>query len=603
MAEPQSRSFHWRFDNPPEAIWPIMADTVRFNEAAGLPRYEVIETLQDDGSVLFEGRLKVGPFTVRWREIPVNWVANRWLEHRREFSSGPLKDLTARFALSPDADGKGCVADYTLTATPANLIGWLILKTGFFERTAKSFATLAADADRYAGGAAAMPFHFNAPRPDEALRQRVDGLVAQVEDSGHGHGLAARLADYLFSVQEADLIHIRPLALARDWGSEQRPVIELCLEAVRAGLLTMRWDLLCPRCRVPKAAVTALDQLPDGAHCATCNIDYGRDFSRNVELSFAPDPSVRALGTGEHCLFGPMSTPHIWVQRSLQPGERLDEPCDLPAGSYRLRTLEAGPEEDVTLEAEGADGAVLPEVVLTGDEVILGARGEAGHVVFSNAAARPLTVIIEERPWVRDALTADRVTALQAFRDLFSEQVLRPGDEVAVARVTLLFTDLRRSTDLYGHIGDAAAYHLVRDHFAFLGAVVRRHNGAVVKTIGDAIMAAFFSPVDALGAALDIQRELGVFNAKGARPLVIKVGLHEGPCIAVTLNGRLDYFGISVNMAARLEGQSEGNDIVLSQAVAEEPAVSKVLAGLDCSAETTTLKGFDAPVAFRRIRL
>ena len=204
-------------------------------------------------------------------------------------------------------------------------------------------------------------------------------------------------------------------------------------------------------------------------------------------------------------------------------------------------------------------------------------------------------------------MAADRVTALQAFRDLFSDQVLRPGDEVAVARIALLFTDLRRSTELYGRIGDAAAYHLVRDHFAFLGAIVRRHDGALVKTIGDAIMAAFATPADALAAALDIQRDLGSFKEQGQvgaeRPLIIKLGLHEGPCIAVTLNGRLDYFGSSVNMAARLQGQSEGGDIVLSEAVAADPAVAALLAGLDCRRETTALKGFDAPVDFRRIRL
>jgi class 3 adenylate cyclase len=593
MAEPQSRSFHWQFDNPAAALWPILADTVRFNEAAGLPRYEVTETLQGDGSVLY------GPFAIGWREIPVNWVAPRWFEHRREFHSGPLKDLTARFVLTADPDGQGCRGDYTLTATPANLLGRLILKAGFFAKTAKTFAGLAADADRYAGGAAATPYLFTAPRPDAGKLARIAALVAQVEDSGHGHGLAARLAEHLLSAQEVDLVHLRPLALARDWQVEPREAIELCLQAVRGGLLTMRWDLLCPRCRVAKAAVPALDQLPKGAHCATCNIDYDRDFSRNVELSFAPDPTVRALGSGEHCLFGPMSTPHIWLQRRLDPGARLREPCDLPAGSYRLRTLEAGPEEDVTL----APGAALPEVRLTGDALRLGGAGAAGEVVLHNTAARPLTVIVEERRWARDALTADRVTALQAFRDLFSEQVLRPGDEVAVARVTLLFTDLRRSTDLYGRIGDAAAYHLVRDHFAFLGAIVRRRNGALVKTIGDAIMAAFAAPADALSAALDIQRELGAFNAAGERPLVIKLGLHEGPCIAVTLNGRLDYFGSTVNMAARLQGQSAGGDVVLSEAVAADPAVASLLQGLDCGSETTALKGFDAPVAFRRIRL
>jgi len=598
MAEPQSRTFHWRFANPPEAIWPILSDTVRFNEAAGLPRYDIDETLQVDGSVLYEGRLKLGPVRLHWREIPVNWVANRWFEHRREFYGGPLQDLTARFVLSP-AEGGGCAADYTLTATPANLLGRLLLAAGFFEKTARTFAALAADADRFAAGDAPLPFNFTAPKPDPEQRRRIAAAVGEIEESGHGHGLAARLADHLLSAQEADLTHIRPLALARDWDVPPRETVELCLQAVRSGLLTMRWDLLCPRCQVAKAAVQALDRLPKGAHCATCNIDYDRDFSRNVELSFQPAAAVRRLGTGEHCLFGPMSTPHIWLQRSLAPGETLTEPCDLPPGSYRLRTLEAGPETDVTL----APGETLPQVVLTGDAVESGPAAAAGCVVLRNRSNKVLTAIVEERRWARDALTADRVTALQAFRDLFSDQVLRPGDEVSVARVTLLFTDLRRSTDLYGRIGDAAAYHLVRDHFAYLGAIVRRHDGALVKTIGDAIMAAFTAPADALAAALDIQRDLPGFNAAGERPLTIKVGLHEGPSIAVTLNGRLDYFGSTVNLAARLQGQSAGGDIVLSEAVAADPGVSTLLEGLDCSKETTTLKGFDRPVDFRRIRL
>lgn len=598
MAEPQSRTFHWRFANPPEAIWPILSDTVRFNEAAGMPRYEVSETLQSDGSVLYEGRTQMGVVKLHWREIPVNWVANRWFEHRREFYGGPLKDLTARFELSP-AEGGGSVADYTLTATPANLFGRLLLAAGFFSKTARTFAALAADADRFAAGTAPQPFSFTAPDPGPEQRARTAAAVEEIEASGHGHGLAARLAEYLLSAQEADLTHIRPLALARDWQVAPRESIELCLQAVRSGLLAMRWDLLCPRCQVAKAAVQALDQLPKGAHCATCNIDYDRDFSRNVELSFQPAPAVRPLGTGEHCLFGPMSTPHIWLQRTLAPGETLTEPCDLPAGSYRLRTLEAGPETDVTL----GPGEVLPEVVLTGEAVAAGPAAAAGRVVLRNESAQALTAIVEERRWARDALTADRVTALQAFRDLFSDQVLRPGDEVSVARVTLLFTDLRRSTDLYGRIGDAAAYHLVRDHFAYLGAIVRRHDGALVKTIGDAIMAAFAAPADALAAALDIQRELPGFNAAGQRPLTVKVGLHEGPSIAVTLNGRLDYFGSTVNLAARLEGQSTGGDIVLSEAVATDPAVAALLDGLDCAREATTLKGFDTPVDFRRIRL
>ena len=124
----------------------------------------------------------------------------------------------------------------------------------------------------------------------------------------------------------------------------------------------------------------------------------------------------------------------------------------------------------------------------------------------------------------------------------------------------------------------------------------------MVKTIGDAVMAAFAAPADAVAAALAIQGEVAGFNAGEQVPVAIKLGVHEGPCIAVTLNGRLDYFGTTVNMAARLQGKSEGGDLVISEAVAEDPLVAHMLDALDCKSETTELKGFVGPVAFRRIR-
>ena len=139
---------------------------------------------------------------------------------------------------------------------------------------------------------------------------------------------------------------------------------------------------------------------------------------------------------------------------------------------------------------------------MTDDGIEAGPAAPAGEVAVANHSRRPRVVIVEDRRWTRDCLTADRLTALQAFRDLFSGDVLRPGDEVAIGQVTLMFTDLKGSTALYEHIGDAAAYHLVRDHFAFLAAQVREREGAVVKTIGDAVMAAFAEPLAAVRAAL-----------------------------------------------------------------------------------------------------
>jgi class 3 adenylate cyclase len=191
-------------------------------------------------------------------------------------------------------------------------------------------------------------------------------------------------------------------------------------------------------------------------------------------------------------------------------------------------------------------------------------------------------------------LTAPEVISLQVFRDLFAAATLRPGDEAGVSQVALLFSDLQGSTALYERVGDAQAYNMVRDHFALLAGIVRDHDGAVVKTIGDAVMASFGDPANAVRAALAMQAAIA------SHELVLKLGVHVGPSVVVTLNDRLDYFGSTVNMAARLQGQSAGGDIVLSRAVADDPAVKSVLASVPTREESVELKGFADPVRFVR---
>lgn len=604
----KSASWTWHFDRPPADIWPLLADTARVNEAAKLPKHAITEIPQPDGSIKFFGRVKMGPFDLKWREKPVNWVAEQWFEHCRYFDSGPLKSLCAQFSLEPS--GEGAVGHYRLSAEPANLIGRLILATGFFPSSAKTFGRLAEEANAFAKGDSASLFSYAAPQPKPEVMARVARLVKEIEATPNGHGLAQRLADLVLHAQEADLWHIRPLKLAHDWDRPALEVIELCLQAVRAGLLELRWDLLCPRCRVAKAWSGGLDRLPDGAHCNSCNIDYGRDFSKNVEASFRPAEAIRPMESGEYCLMGPMSTPHIKLQVALDPGETREIKAQLSFGPYRLRTLEAGPECDIESGIAG-----FPTVILEDDAVTAGAPAPRGTIRLENRSRRPLTAIVESRAWVADALTADRVTALQAFRDLFSEDVLRPGDEVSIGRVTLLFSDLRGSTALYQKIGDATAYHLVRDHFAFMARTIRDHQGAIVKTIGDAVMAAFARPEDGLQAAVAIQRQVAAFNrdhpvgdGPGERSdaIAIKLGLHQGPCIVVTLNDRLDYFGSTVNLAARLQGQSKGGDVVLSREIAEDPAVAPILdrlagEGVPADRDQAALKGFAEPLGFRRL--
>lgn len=590
------RDWVWRFaDLPPERLWPVIADTNRLNEALGLPSYKLEEIPQANGTVLRRGTGKVAGMELAWEEKPYEWVTNREFRQTRVFSKGPFERFGPIFEIVPD--GVGSRVTYALQWEPLTWIGRLTGRR-LTEKAGTAVKRRVEEAASFLRGERPTAFDFPPPAPPPGAAERAEAMIAAAEGTGYAHGLARRLVGHIRDAMDVDLQSIRPKALARLWSVPDRHAIELCLAGVKSGMLDMRWNLLCTNCRGAKVAVPSLDQLPRGAHCASCNIEYGRDFARNVELGFAPAASLRPVASGGFCLSGPGVTPHVVVQQLLAPGERRTVSVDIAPGRYRLRTLHPGN----TVEIEHEGGA-FPGLRATPAGVEALPAGEAGAISFANDCGFEVALLIETREWARDALTAHEVTTLQAFRDMFSGATLRPGDEAGIGQVTILFTDLRGSTALYESIGDAPAFNLVREHFAVLGRVVRDHNGAVVKTIGDAVMAAFTDPAEATSAALAIREAVTAFDReRGVEGgLVVKLGLHMGPCIVVTLNERLDYFGGAVNMAARLQGQSTGGDIVLSRAVADDPAVRPLVAELPSRAETVVLKGFAEPVPFLRV--
>ena len=595
------RTWTWAFDLPPDRLWPVLADTNRFNEAMGLPAYTLDATLQPNGTVVRRGRGKAAGFALEWEEKPYEWIAGRHFRQSRVFTKGPFRLFGPVFDLEPDGKG-GSHVTYALEWEPLSLVGRAFgarLAAQAGEAVGKRTLEAVAFARRDEGVDRLTPFELPPPELPPGARERAEMAAREIDRSPYGNGLGGRLAEIVLQSMAADLTHLKPKVLAGDLGVLPRTAIEACLAGVKAGLLTMKWGLLCPNCRGAKISVAALSELPRGAHCQSCNIDYDRDFETNVELSFAPAPAVRSVPDGGFCLSGPMATPHVAVQVLLDPGERRDVTVDLPPGSYRLRTLHPGAFVDVDYDSGSFPGL---HITASGVEVLDATdhAHEPGSVAFVNDAGFELAALIENRNWARDALTAPEVISLQAFRDLFAEATLRPGDDAGVSQVALLFTDLQGSTALYERVGDAAAYNLVREHFALLAAIVRNHDGAVVKTIGDAVMASFNDPAQAVRAALAMQAAIGS-SGQGVRDLVLKVGVHAGPSVVVTLNDRLDYFGSTVNMAARLQGQSTGGDIVLSLAVADDPAVREVIASVPKDRETVALKGFAEPVGFVRL--
>lgn len=202
-------------------------------------------------------------------------------------------------------------------------------------------------------------------------------------------------------------------------------------------------------------------------------------------------------------------------------------------------------------------------------------------------------------------VSGHHMLTLQTFRDLFPRETLPPSESLLIRRVAILFTDLAGSTALYTRHGDTRAYDLVRKHFDLLFDIVDRHHGVVVKTIGDAIMGAFMEPVDALRAAIAMHRQLDTLNQDLSLPpddyLILKAGIDLGPCISVTLNNRLDYFGTTVNTAARVQSTSTGNTIAITETLIADEAVREELKPYPVQRQIVLLKGLDTPVVIHYI--
>ena len=411
------------------------------------------------------------------------------------------------------------------------------------------------------------------------------------------------------------MAHIRAYALADRWAAPRRVILEVCLAATRRSLLDLSWELLCPLCRGVKATAERLDQIEDEVHCPACNINFKVNFDRAIEVTFRPHATIRSVEVMEYCVGGPQITPHIVAQQQLAPGETRAIEMVLETGAHRVRARSNQANAvrghiDVRVSAAPEDGPAKTSHVRatdhgwSADQAALEAHAT---LVLENRTAYPQSIVIERNAWNDQATTATDLSTLQRFRDWFAAQTLRPDVRLGIANLAILFTDLRGSTQLYRTIGDAPAFGRMLEHFDLLRESVSGNEGALVKTIGDSIMAAFADPAAGVKAALDILRRMAEFNqAQTDAPLRIKLGLHTGPAIAVTLNDRLDYFGTTVNLASRLESQAQGDDLIISDAVMQSSEVQRVLVDARALNETftTPLRGFaDEEFKLHRIRL
>jgi class 3 adenylate cyclase len=374
----------------------------------------------------------------------------------------------------------------------------------------------------------------------------------------------------------------------------------------------MSWNVLCPGCGGVLAANETLKTVRQEEYpCALCAAGYEPTLDEIVEVAFAVAPRVRHVAVHNP---NTLSIPEYYRQVFWGTG------IDLPEDNFE-RLI-----DDITLdvvEVPAGEKAVL-SLLLPAEFIIVfepvthaaqfidvkgGATRERQNLslVFNKVHAPtgtmelrsgPLRLSLENKTDVRvlpgvfvandrlhdllgkrnPFLTAKRLLTNQTFRDIYRTDALDVDQRLKITSLTFLFTDLRGSTELYERVGDLAAYDLVKAHFRVLAAIVASETGAVVKTIGDAVMATFIRPEHAIVAGLRIRAAMDALNVeRGTDDLVVKIGIHEGPCLAVMLNERQDYFGQTVNIAARVQGLSTSQAIHITGPVIDAPAVAAIL--------------------------
>lgn len=486
---------------------------------------------------------------------------------------------------------------------------------------------------------------------DQILEQR----LTELEEAQHWNPrVISKLETFIRTADDYDLFRINPIQYASDRDIDEAEAVDLFIYAAKVGLFEMDWQLLCAFCPQVIGSFRDLDKVHSHFQCRFCNAVNEVSLDDYIQVTFTLSPLVRdniylhpdELPVEDYYLryqfakgFLPppgMTIPEVVAMLSEQfvdidPHVKRSFEFDLTAGRFEILDLAHG--LMLVFFVEGQDtGAQTTQIQLEDGKFRVlnretGPRkmdlGE-GHFIFRQAGDMTEghhTIEIENRMdergrfWIvsyppgfepyyfeyEPFLSGKKLLITPTFRNLFRTQLINEAEGIAVNDLTYLFTDLKGSTQLFDTVGDGNAYFLVRQHFDILNKVVMARSGVIVKTIGDAIMAAFEHPHEGVAAAIEMLEEIRAFNKTISQELILKIGLHQGRSFAVTLNDRIDYFGQNVNIAARIQTLADANEVYMSQEVMEAPGVSEILQAHMVKSDRVQVKGVSEKLEVYRV--
>jgi len=470
------------------------------------------------------------------------------------------------------------------------------------------------------------------------IRERV--LVEKMNAARKAREWSPKVLEKLESLirtgNDEELFRINPLRFAADSGIAESEAIDAFLHGARQGMFQMEWNLVCPTCGDPVDSFRSLNKVTTHFYCTVCDLSLEATMDDFIHIDFTLSPEIRDIAFHHpeslsiedyHLKYhfnrsatmpnGPRfidAVPALVKALSwLGPGQKKRFEMETSGGSITFSDMMHHLSAAVTVSGAPAEKPQPVTVRLEGGKLVPGqpvvGPGRLVFTVENRTASRASMMILSYPPGFTKStlvfepfLSGKKLISNQTFRVLFSTEVIQGSEGIGIRDITILFTDLQGSTALYERIGDLKAFSLVHQHFERLGAVINECSGALIKTIGDAVMASFLNPVDAVKAAVEMNKEIARFNrAFTSRDIILKIGIHKGACIAVTLNDRLDYFGQTVNTASRVQGLAGPEEIYLTEEVFAFPGVKALLKGYKVFAGRAKLKGIQEQIQVYKV--
>lgn len=565
--------FTFSCDLSPEQLWPHLSDTSSLNRKLGMKPVMFTERA---GRLYGSGR--ISGFMHEWEEVPWQWEYPAEIKMSREYSAGIMSHMRGHLVITRTPENTSQITMY-YGLVPSGAKGRLILiaaRKPLEKKLKKIFAGL-----RDAGSGKEYSYlnpqiSENGSKKRAGNRQNInrellDRFKKEITGGGAPAPVTEALASFITRADDDSLYRMKPAEIAAGMGVNTGQLVSVMLHSCRSGLLEMSWDVVCPHCRQVRKRHRSLSDIGGKTVCGPCGIEFDSTSLNSIEITFGLNPDVRRVTTLQYCSAEPAKKQHIFLQKHLSPGNKYL--YTLPLLETRLKFREHGRKSYGLLDIkQGSSSKALYWDDISSSRIIETAPGST--VFITNTDNYDKRFIISESAADRTALRPSELFVMQEFRDMFGDAAVSHGNSIDIGTQNIMVTEITGLPGYCSENGDRETFSMAKKYFGITGGTAAAHSGALVSTTGSSALLAFGQPMDALKAGIKL---LKTFSGTDDTPLMVRISIHRGECIAVNLDSPIDYYGQAVNIASGLKQFADAGEMVLSESFASERTVERYL--------------------------